>query len=142
MPACVCVVGCVACGSGVAHPPGYPLFILLAKVAMWLGQPWRDRYLEWEPAVFVNAFNAVLSALTSALLFDILRSNCGGTAADNVRIRQEEGVFAVGVGCGDAASVFVAFVSTALFAFQLRFFFCVVFVFFLSILELHVSTNS
>ncbi|XP_067913913.1 protein O-mannosyl-transferase TMEM260 [Heterodontus francisci] len=52
-----------ACELGVAHPPGYPLFTLLARLAMTilpLGSP-----------VFrVNVLNAMLGAATASLLFD------------------------------------------------------------------------
>ncbi|XP_078426757.1 transmembrane protein 260 isoform X3 [Cetorhinus maximus] len=52
-----------ACELGVAHPPGYPLFTLLARLAMTiipLGSP-----------VFrVNVLNAILGTATASLLFE------------------------------------------------------------------------
>ncbi|XP_060700544.1 protein O-mannosyl-transferase TMEM260 isoform X2 [Hemiscyllium ocellatum] len=52
-----------ACELGVAHPPGYPLFTILARLAMTilpLGSP-----------VFrVNVLNALLGAATAPLLFE------------------------------------------------------------------------
>ncbi|XP_038633308.1 transmembrane protein 260 isoform X2 [Scyliorhinus canicula] len=52
-----------ACELGVAHPPGYPLFTLLARLAMTilpLGSP-----------VFrVNVLNAILGIATASLLFE------------------------------------------------------------------------
>jgi hypothetical protein len=66
-----------ACDLGVAHPPGYPLFILLARGAIELLRP---SYLGAilpesvsinfsSPAYRVNAFSAVLGAATTAFLY-------------------------------------------------------------------------
>ncbi|MBI4364020.1 MAG: DUF2723 domain-containing protein, partial [Candidatus Latescibacteria bacterium] len=53
---------------GIAHPPGYPLWVLLARVVALL--PWGS------VALRVNALSAVLSAL-SVGLFYLLAARCG-----------------------------------------------------------------
>ncbi|XP_069785464.1 protein O-mannosyl-transferase TMEM260 isoform X3 [Narcine bancroftii] len=62
----------------VAHPPGYPLFIFLARLAMTI-------LPIGSPAFRVNALNALLGAATAPLLFDAVRrlsgSNAGGILA-------------------------------------------------------------
>ncbi|XP_069785463.1 protein O-mannosyl-transferase TMEM260 isoform X2 [Narcine bancroftii] len=67
-----------ACELGVAHPPGYPLFIFLARLAMTI-------LPIGSPAFRVNALNALLGAATAPLLFDAVRrlsgSNAGGILA-------------------------------------------------------------
>uniref|UniRef100_UPI00398F7EFD protein O-mannosyl-transferase TMEM260 isoform X1 n=1 Tax=Pristiophorus japonicus TaxID=55135 RepID=UPI00398F7EFD len=66
-----------ACELGVAHPPGYPLFTLLARLAMTLPLG--------SPAFRVNVLNAMLGAATAPLLFDtafrLSGSYCGGILA-------------------------------------------------------------
>ncbi|XP_032900325.1 transmembrane protein 260 isoform X2 [Amblyraja radiata] len=52
-----------ACELGVAHPPGYPLFTLLARLTMTI-------LPMGSPAFRVNALNAMLGAATAPLLFD------------------------------------------------------------------------
>lgn len=47
----------------VAHPPGYPLFTLLARLTMTI-------LPMGSPAFRVNALNAMLGAATAPLLFD------------------------------------------------------------------------
>ncbi|XP_051889316.1 transmembrane protein 260 [Pristis pectinata] len=67
-----------ACELGVAHPPGYPLFTLLARLAMTI-------LPVGSPAFRVNVLNAILGAATAPLLFDaasrLSGSIAGGTLA-------------------------------------------------------------
>ena len=51
----------VVCDFQVAHPPGYPLFTICAKLSMLL-LPFGS------PALRVNLLNAVFSAATAGLL--------------------------------------------------------------------------
>ncbi|XP_072882733.1 protein O-mannosyl-transferase TMEM260 isoform X1 [Hemitrygon akajei] len=64
-----------ACELGVAHPPGYPLFTLLARLAMTI-------LPMGSPAFRVNVLNAMLGAATAPLLFEAVSrltgSNAGG----------------------------------------------------------------
>ncbi|XP_043570486.1 transmembrane protein 260 isoform X3 [Chiloscyllium plagiosum] len=72
-----------ACELGVAHPPGYPLFTILARLAMTilpLGSP-----------VFrVNVLNALLGAATAPLLFE---------AAGRLSNSYSGGILAAGLFC-------------------------------------------
>ncbi|XP_041072977.1 transmembrane protein 260 isoform X1 [Carcharodon carcharias] len=52
-----------ACELGVAHPPGYPLFTLLARLAMTI-------FPLGSPVFRVNVLNAILGAATASLLFE------------------------------------------------------------------------
>ena len=53
-----------ACSLGVAHPPGYPTFTMLARLAMVLFAPFGGT-----PAWRVNLMNAALGAAASACLY-------------------------------------------------------------------------
>lgn len=70
----------VAATWGIAHPPGYPLYTLLAKVFTWIPMgsvAWR-----------VNLFSAVCDAFTAVLIFHIVkrltRRNFAGIAAAGI----------------------------------------------------------
>jgi tetratricopeptide (TPR) repeat protein len=54
-------------GLGVAHPPGYPLFTLLAAAADHAAPGWGN------PAWRINLLNALFAALAAALVFTVAR---------------------------------------------------------------------
>lgn len=53
-----------ACQLGVAHPPGYPLFVYFAKASMML-----FKSLDGSPAYRVNLACSILGALTASMLY-------------------------------------------------------------------------
>lgn len=54
-----------AYGLGVIHPPGYPLFLMLARLCMWIPLP--------NPAFAANFASALLGALAVAAFFNLVR---------------------------------------------------------------------
>lgn len=63
-------------GGGVAHPPGYPLFTMLAAVADHAAPGWQN------PAVRVNLLNAIFAAGAAALVYLVARrTDCGKASA-------------------------------------------------------------
>jgi len=64
-----------ACDLGVAHPPGYPLFLLLSRAAIEALKPSNfgpllpSTSFFSSPAYRVNALSALLGALTAALIY-------------------------------------------------------------------------
>lgn len=59
----------VACSFGIAHPPGYPLYTLLLRMAMEMGQLFGSPSF----AQSGNLLNALLSSLTSVWLYCVMK---------------------------------------------------------------------
>lgn len=65
-----------ACHLGVAHPPGYPLFVLLGHLAIKLPLP--EAWLNSQtPAYRVNLMNATFGAFTGWFMFRCVVKMCG-----------------------------------------------------------------
>ena len=63
----------VACTGGVAHPPGYPLWLMLAQACLWAKPHGMD------PARALNLLSALLSTVAGALLSSAIRALARGT---------------------------------------------------------------
>jgi len=58
------------CQLGTAHPPGYPLYVLLVYLVTSIGKSWIVPITTYEisPVVLVNALSSLLGAATSGLI--------------------------------------------------------------------------
>lgn len=71
-----------ACKLGVAHPPGYPLFVMLGHIATIIPLP-SDWFPNPTPAFRVNFMNAMFGACTAVLMLKciVLMSELASTNA-------------------------------------------------------------
>jgi len=81
-----------ACDLGVAHPPGYPLFLLLSRAAIEALKPSNfgpllpSTSFFSSPAYRVNAFSALLGALTAALIYVSTASLLGRVSGKSLHV--------------------------------------------------------
>lgn len=99
----------IACTGGIAHPPGYPLWIMMARSTLWITDVVG---FDFDVAYRLNIMSAALSSIAAGVLMSTIKAlSCSIFKLDGFQTTMDSNHM-------NTATMYGSMVSTALYSFS------------------------